>query len=63
MERIQMSIKDLSRLDILTKIKEGHFKQSKGAEILGVNPRQIRRLVQRLKLEGPKGVICMILFG
>jgi hypothetical protein len=25
MERIQMSIKDLSRLDVLTQIKEGHF--------------------------------------
>jgi hypothetical protein len=57
MERMQLSIKWLSRLEVLTKIKEGHFKQSKEAEILGIRPRQIRRLVQRLKLKGPKGVI------
>ena len=54
--RMSVNTNDLSRLEILVKIKEGHLKQSKGARILRISPRQVRRLLQRLRREGPKGV-------
>ncbi len=56
-DRMSMSNKDLYRLEILTKIQNKQLKQSKGAKLLEISPRQIKRLVRRLRQEGPKGVI------
>jgi transcriptional regulator with GAF, ATPase, and Fis domain len=55
--RMSVNINDLNRLDILNKVKEGYLKQSKAARILGISPRQIRCLLRKLRLEGPKGVL------
>jgi hypothetical protein len=56
-ERIPMSEKDLKRLRILTEVKEGKTKQSKAAKILGITPRQVRRLLCALRAKGPKGLV------
>lgn len=56
-ERISMSSKDLKRLEVLTDVKERRLKQSKGARILGISPRQFRRLLRAFRVEGLKGVV------
>jgi len=56
-ERIPMSSNDLKRLKVLTDVKERRLKQSKGARILGISPRQFRRLLRRFRVEGPKGIV------
>ena len=50
-----MSEKDLKRFKILTEVRDGKLKQSKAAKILGITPRQIRRLLCALRARGPKG--------
>ena len=55
--RIAMSTKDLNRLEVLTKLKERRLRQGEAARVLGVTPRQVRRLVKRLEKEGPGGLI------
>lgn len=56
-ERIPMSSKDLKRLEVLTDTEKGRVKQVKGAQILGISSRQFRRVLQRFRAEGPKGVV------
>ena len=56
-ERIPMNKNDLERLEILTQVKEKRLKQLKGAGVLGISPRQFRRILRRFKAEGPKGVV------
>ncbi len=55
-ERISMSSKDLNRLEVLTDVKERRLKQSKGARLLGISPRQFKRLLGKFRAEGSKGV-------
>ena len=50
-----MISKDLKRLEVLTDLKERRLKQTKGARILGISPRQFRRLLRVFRAEGPKG--------
>lgn len=57
MERIPMSEKDLKRLEVLDRVKSGRFKQVSAARVLGISTRQTRRLLRRLELEGPKGLV------
>lgn len=52
-----MSKNDLKRFETLTDVKEGRLKQSKGARILGISSRQLKRLLRRFRAEGPKGVV------
>ena len=56
-ERISMNTKDLSRFEVLTKVKNKQLKKGKAARMLGISPRQVRRLLKRLTFEGPKGLI------
>ena len=55
--RISMSTRDLSRFEVLTKVKNKQLRQCKAAGALGISPRQVRRLLKRLTSEGPKGLI------
>ncbi len=54
---MSMSFRELTRLEVFTAVKEGRLKQSKGARSLGISPRQFRRLLKRLRVEGPKGIV------
>lgn len=56
-ERISMSTKELERLRVLNEVKEKRLKQNQATLMLGVCSRQIRRLLQTLVSEGPKGLV------
>lgn len=56
-ERITMILKNIKRLEVLNRIREKPLKQGDGAKILDITPRQIRRLLCKLKDEGPKGIV------
>lgn len=55
--RISMSQKELSRLEVLTKVHEKRLKTSQAAEILDLSIRQVKRLSKAFKIEGPKGLV------
>lgn len=52
-----MSINELSRFEVLIQVKNRQLKKSGAAKILGISPRQVRRLLRRLDSEGPKGLV------
>jgi len=54
--RIAMSSKEISRLDIMTKVHNKWLKISQAAECLGLGSGQVKRLSERLKAEGAKGL-------
>lgn len=54
---ISMSIKELSRLEIIDKVIQKRLKQAEAADILNLSVVQIKRLVKRYKAEGAKGLI------
>ncbi len=54
---ILMKQKDLKRLKVLEQAVEKKIVQRKAAEWLGLSERQVRRLVQRMRAEGAKGLL------
>ena len=56
-EHISMSPKELSRYEDLKKVLDKRQTVARAAESLGLGPRQAKRLIKRLKAEGPKGLI------
>jgi len=53
---LKMSRKELDRLIILDCVLKREVAQVRAAEVLGLSVRQIRRLVYRLREEGPAGI-------
>jgi DNA-binding transcriptional regulator LsrR (DeoR family) len=49
-----MSDKELKRLSILQEICDQRITQSQAAQLLHISERQIRRLLQKYKAQGPK---------
>jgi len=54
---ISMSTRELKRLHVIQQVTEKRFKQAKAAESLELSLRQIKRLVKRLREEGPRGIV------
>ncbi len=54
---IRMSVKEAKRLSIIDQVSKGQIRQRKGAHLLGLSTRQVRRLVRRVRAEGTRGVI------
>lgn len=54
---ITMSNKEANRIPVLEKLLNKELKQKKAAEMLGVSPRQVRRLVKRYRLHKASGLI------
>lgn len=52
-----MSQREIGRLHIVKKVIDKEILQKEGAEILGLSPRQVRRIVKRVKQEGDGGII------
>ena len=52
-----MSIKELSRLEVMEKLRSRSLNQSQAADILGISIRQVKRLIRAFKAEGAKGLI------
>jgi hypothetical protein len=53
---ITMSLGELNRLKTVQAVIDGNLRPGRAAERLGVSDRQLRRLVERHRLEGPAGL-------
>ncbi len=56
-DMIMASQGELKRLHVIRKVLEGMLRQGKAAEILSLSCRQIRRLAERVKGEGDRGIV------
>jgi len=56
-EVIQMSHKEVDRLDIIQKVENKLLNQKDGAKQLGITTHQFRRVQCRYRLEGAKGIV------
>jgi hypothetical protein len=54
---LRMSRREIDRLMILEGVIKGEVTQVIAGEVLGLSERQVRRLVTRIKEEGPEGII------
>ena len=54
---VTMSMRELDRLKLLQAVVEGELPAIRAAERLSMSTRQVRRLAQRYRLEGPVGLI------
>src|SRR6266849_3360099 len=54
---VTMSMRELDRLKVLQAVVEGELPVIRAAERLAMCTRQVRRLAQRYRLEGPVGLI------
>lgn len=57
MERIEMSKKEISRLEVLSRVQEGHTGSAEAARMLGLSERQVRRLRRVYEREGAAGLV------
>jgi transposase len=51
-----MSQKEMKRLHVVHKVREGFLTQKDAAEIIALSERQTRRIVKRIREEGDKGI-------
>jgi transposase len=58
--RVSISMRELDRLKCIQGLIDKQFKQKAVAERLGLTVRQVRRLVERYELEGPRGLISKL---
>ena len=56
-ERITMTMRELDRFKVIQAVADGMLKPWRAAERLGLTTRQIRRLVARLREDGPSGLV------
>jgi hypothetical protein len=52
-----MSHSELTRLEILQRIEDRRLSQAQATTMLGLTDRQMRRLVQRYRAQGPEGLV------
>ncbi len=57
MDKLTMSKKELSRLEIMVRLAEKSMSQKTAASLLGISPRQVKRLWKRYREGGPGGLI------
>jgi len=56
-DRIIMSVKELRRFHVIEQVLGQKMKQVEAAEVLGLSDRQIRRITQRVRVEGDRGLL------
>jgi predicted DNA-binding protein (UPF0251 family) len=56
-ETVTMSHKELDRLQIIQESLNRHITQEQAAARIGISIRQVKRLVQRYRNEGPSGLV------
>jgi DNA-binding NtrC family response regulator len=49
--------RELTRLEILQRIEDRRLNQTQAATMLGMTPRQMRRLVRSYRAQGPEGLV------
>ena len=52
-----MTSKERRRAEVIGAVVDKRLRQWKAAELLGLTPRHIKRLVSRFKQEGPQGMV------
>jgi transposase len=57
MDLVTMSKEELSRVEVMEQLQEKRMRQRKGAEVLGVSIRHIKRLVRAYRREGAAGLV------
>jgi transposase len=57
MDRIEMSEKEIGRLEVIQRVLDGVISQRRAAELLGVSDRQVRRLQRGYEEEGARSLI------
>ena len=57
MARVTMSMRELDRLKCIQAVIDGELYPYQAAERLGISTRQLRRLAERYRAEGPTGLI------
>ena len=56
-EILTMSGKELSKIEVMQRLKEKRLKQREAAKMLGISVRQVKRLYQAYREKGAKGLI------
>jgi len=56
-ELLQMSTKELNRLEIMQKLEEKRMRQKEAARILGLSVRQVKRLLKSYRRDGAQGLV------
>ena len=56
-ERIELSAKERERLKVLHEVEQGHLPQLDAARRLRLSDRQVRRLLERLRKVGDRGLV------
>jgi hypothetical protein len=54
---LTMSAKEVDRAGLIRRVLEGRLPQVKAAEMMGVTPRQVRRMCRAYESQGPRGLI------
>jgi transposase len=57
LSRVTMNMRELDRLKCIQAVIDGQLRIGMAAERLAMSPRQIRRLAQRYRTEGPAGLV------
>ena len=57
MERIEMSDKEVKRLELVRQVSDAVVSQRTAAQVLGLSERQVRRLQRRYETEGAAGLV------
>jgi len=56
-ELLEMSTKEISRLEVMQKLAEKRMSQEEGSKLLGVSVRQVKRLLRAYREQGAKGLV------
>jgi hypothetical protein len=62
-ELVSMSRKEIDRLEVIRRVVERRLTQVKAAQLLGLGPRQVRRLCAAYELHGPPGRSSFVVRG
>lgn len=54
---LKMSIKEISRLEVMQRLGEKRLKQSEAAQMLGIGIRQVKRLLKAYRKHGASGLV------
>lgn len=54
---LTMSDKELTKLEVIQRVKSRNLKQDEAARQLGITTRHIRRLLKKYQKEGPAGLV------
>ena len=54
---LTMSKQELTRLEIIQRLEEKRMRQTEAAELMGISPRHVRRLLRAYREQGEQGLI------